>query len=142
MSWIWRKLIDFSETKFESPMERLPTKYAQKGGGVRNTNTNQYRGLKCYGGDHKMSWMDSSIDLSQPEIVNIGSKPKPAELSTASNFHENSFMRKSAGFVPMKHPYEWNAVKPLNPIPGRSLQRVSEDVNTKVNFIRYEMLLA
>lgn len=124
-------------------------------GSIQNTNTNKFRGKKCYDNDNKMSWMDSSIDLSQPNIVNYGrkdaqsqertylglSKPNKAELSTYSNFPSNGGLRKSCEFIPMHHPYEWNAQKPLKPLKNNSLMRISEDVGGKVTEVQHDRSL-
>ena len=87
---------------------------------------------KCYDPEQRPSWMDSSIDLSQPEIVNVGKKPKPTEINTNFNFYDNKKLKKPNKFIPMHHPYEWNSAKPLNPIRNNPLSRVSESVNPKV----------
>ena len=78
--------------------------------------------------------MDSSIDLSQPEIVNIGRRPNPKELDTTSNFNvDNSSFRRSAGFKPIFNPYRWEVNKPLKPLKNNSLSRKSEEVLGKVS---------
>ena len=45
--------------------------------------TSNRRGIKTYQRDQKMSWMDSSIDLSQPEIYNL-KVPKPSSSRNSS----------------------------------------------------------
>lgn len=124
----------YSHTRFDAKGEWFPTK-TRKLGGFQNTNTNKFRGIKCYDNDNRMSWMDSSIDLSQPEIVKIGKRPDPAEISTRSNFNENNSFRRSCGFIPLHHPYEWSAQKNLHPIKGNPLMRISENVKGKVTLI-------
>ena len=100
---------------------------------VPSFNVSNYRGKRCYDNDTKPRWMNSCIDLSQPEIVNIGHKPDRKELDTSSNFNvDNSNFRRSAGFIPLEHPYSWNPKKKIFPIRNNSLMRTSEDVNLKV----------
>jgi hypothetical protein len=82
--------------------------------------------------------MDSSIDLSQPEYVNVGKRPSPKELNTSSSFNKIDLpnLRRSVYNVPIQHPYQWKPQKPMNPIKNNSLARISENVNIKVNIIK------
>lgn len=85
--------------------------------------------------------MDSSIDLSQPEIVSVGKRPEPKEISTSSNFNNVSNFRRSCDFRPMHHPYEWNAKKPLKPIKNNPISRFSEEVNPKITEVKHDSKL-
>ncbi|CAI2377924.1 unnamed protein product [Moneuplotes crassus] len=96
------------------------------------------RGIRCYDNDSKPRWMNSSIDLSQPKIFKLGTKPSVQELNTTHNFNIKDIKpQKSAGFVPMVHPYAWKPKKIINPIKNNTLARTSDNINLKVTEVSH-----
>jgi hypothetical protein len=122
---------NFDNTRFETGGEWFPSK-VRKTGGLLNTNTGKGRGIKVYDTDQKMSWMDSSIDLSQPNMVKINTINDNRVIPQDNNPYKNPAMRRSCGFVPLHHPYEWSPNKVMNPIRNNPLTRLSESVHGKV----------
>lgn len=102
-------------------------------------NTSSERGKMWYDPDHKPKWMNSSIDLSQPRILNVGSKPDVRELNTSQRFHiKECSTQKSAGFKPIFQPYAWKPKKLRDRILNNSVRRTSDTVNPKVTEISHD----
>lgn len=75
------------------------------------------KGKKVYQNDERLHYMDQALDLSQPDYKRFRLGKYAHNVMSKANKRNNSIDSVPKGtFVPLKHPYEWDAAE-KKPVP-------------------------